>query len=453
MNRNDIRFVSGGVCAPAGFTAGAVLCRIKENRKGFDTALIFSDDVCNAAGLFTKNRVKAAPVSLSAQKLQKGIAQAIIVNSGNANACTGLEGIQNAKRMTRETAAALHIDESLVLVASTGVIGVQLPIEKISDHIAELAESLSKKNHENARCAIMTTDTQYKEYAVEFLLHGKKIRIGAMCKGSGMIHINIGTMLAFITTDCAITSELLKSALLESAAASYNCVSVDGDTSTNDSVFILANGKAENEIIAKKNEEYEIFVTALTALNIVMAKKIASDGEGATRLIECKISGACDSANARKAAKSVISSNLVKAAFFGKDANWGRILCALGYSGANFTAEKTSIVFASDKNAKRFFDGDEELLLQKTIAENLSCENSDKKNSIDTKQKNKNEVERISVFENGVPLHFDESRAKQILESECVSIEVKMQDGNATGFAWGCDLTYDYVKINGDYRT
>lgn len=450
-----INFVAGGVCAPEGFTASASLCRIKENRKGFDTALIVSENVCTAAGAFTKNHVKAAPVLASQKKLQNGFAKAIIVNSGNANACTGNEGIENAHRMTSEVANALHIDADQVLVASTGVIGVQLPIEKISNHIAELTQNLSKENHQKARLAIMTTDTHYKECALVFELDGKKIRIGAMCKGSGMIHINMGTMLSFITTDCAITSELLQAALLESVDASYNCVSVDGDTSTNDSVFILANGKAANETIREKNNDYKTFVCALTALNIVMAKKIASDGEGATRLIECKVHGARDIASARKLAKSVISSNLVKAAFFGKDANWGRILCALGYSEVDFTIEKTSVSFASDKNAKRFFEGDESenALLQKTIQENVLYENETNERSIEKKDEQQNAIERIEVFKNGIPLHFDETKAKNILSSECVLIDVAMNDGNATGFAWGCDLTYDYVKINGDYRT
>ena len=411
--QNEIKFIEGGVCAPLGFTANGMLCHIKESRTTNDTALVYSEVPCNAAGVFTQNRVKAESVKLTQKHLADGRAQALIAISGNANCCTGAQGAENALRMAKAAAGQLGIKAEDVIVYSTGVIGAQLDVTKVENNAEALAKGLSRDGNKEARIAIMTTDTQFKECAVEFTLGGKVCHMGTMCKGSGMIHINMGTMLGFITTDCAISGEMLDKALHESILGTYNCVSVDGDTSTNDTLLILANGMAENPEITCEGKDYDDFLAALNTLNTQIARKIASDGEGATRLIECNISGATDVPTARRLAKSVISSSLVKAAFFGKDANWGRILCALGYSGEFFTPEKTSVSFESD------FDGGKSIM----------------------------------VFEKGVPLDFDEDLAKKILSEDEVKIQVQMEDGNAAGTAWGCDLTYDYVKINGDYRT
>ena len=422
-----MQFLEGGVTAPLGFTANGILCGIKAGRTKNDTALVFSERPCTVAGLFTQNRVKAECVKLTQRHIANGRAQAAIANSGNANACTGAQGAEAAFRMAKAAASALNIAPEDVIVCSTGVIGVQLPVEKIEKNIDTLASGLSKKGHEEARAAIMTTDTHYKECAVETEIGGKSVRIGAMCKGSGMIHINLGTMLCFITTDCAISSAMLQKALCKSVAGTYNCVSIDGDTSTNDTLTILANGMAGNEEIAAEGVDFDAFCAALDALNTVMAKKIAADGEGATRLIECTVNGASSVENARVLAKAVISSSLVKAAMFGCDANFGRFLCAMGYSGASFTPEKTSIWFTSREGVERYFDG--------------------------TKPFAVHGEDSVQVFRDGVPLAFDEEAAKRIMQREAVEILVQCGDGMASGTAWGCDLTYDYVKINGDYRT
>jgi glutamate N-acetyltransferase/amino-acid N-acetyltransferase len=403
-------FIEGGVTAPLGFTANAVRAGIKASRKTEDTALIFSDVPCAAAGIFTQNRVRAEPVKLSAQHLSNARAQAVIANAGNANACTGKQGMDAALRTAVSCARELGISAEDVLVASTGVIGQQLPVEKLENAIPSLVEGLSKNGNETARRAILTTDTRHKECAVQTIIGGKTVTLGTMAKGSGMIHINMGTMLGFITTDCAITGDMLRAALEESAAGTYNCVSVDGDTSTNDTLFILANGRAQNALIKNKGADYDEFLRALNAINTLMAKKIASDGEGAERLLECHVSGASSVRAARILAKSVIASNLTKAAFFGKDANWGRVLCAMGYSGAEFTPEKTTLLFSSAAGT-------------------------------------------IELFRRGVPLDFDEEAAKKILSEQEIIIEAALDDGDAEGWAWGCDLTYEYVKINGDYRT
>ena len=422
----DFKFIDGGVASPEGFTANGILNHIKSSRKTNDTALIYSEKVCNAAGVFTQNRVKAECVKLTKDHIADGKAQAVIANSGNANACTGAEGYRNAEKEAVAVAAKLNINSNDVLVCSTGVIGQQLPVEKIISGIDTLADGLSKKGHEEARIAIMTTDTHYKECALETVIGGKTVRIGTMAKGSGMIHINLGTMLGFITTDCAISSKMLEKALRSSIAGTYNCVSVDGDTSTNDTLLLLANGMAGNKEITEEGPEYEQFLAALNALNTQMARKIAADGEGAGHLVTCTVKGAKDIETARGLAKSVISSSLVKAAFFGSDANWGRILCALGYSGYFFTPEKTSVYFFSRNGAKRYFEEG---------------------------KINGGDESTIKVFDHGVPLNFDEDLAKKILSEEAVEILVEMEDGDAAGVAWGCDLTYDYVKINGDYRT
>lgn len=423
----EIHFIEGGVTSPKGFTANGILCGIKNGRTKNDTALIYSEKICNAAGVFTQNRVKAEAVKLSKKNIQNGKIQAVIANSGNANCCTGLQGEEVAKRMAKAVSKVTNCSEEDVIVASTGVIGLQLPVEKIEQNIEKLKSGLSKENHKEARIAIMTTDTQYKECAVEFTVDGKVCHLGTMCKGSGMIHINLGTMLSFITTDCAISSKMLEKALKESVKITYNCVSVDGDTSTNDTLVILANGMAENPEITEENEDFKIFLEALNKLNRIMAMKIAADGEGATRLVQCTVKGAKTEENARGLAKQVISSSLVKAAMFGSDANFGRFLCAMGYSGIDFTPEKTSIWFTSKKSVKRYFEDYDNF--------NVHGENS------------------ILVYENGVPLVFDEDKAKKIMSEEAVEILIQCQDGNAEGIAWGCDLTYDYVKINGDYRS
>ena len=422
-----MQFIEGGVTAAKGFLANGILCKIKESRTTNDTALVYSEKMCNAAGVFTQNRVKAEAVKLTKKNIANGKIQAVIANSGNANCCTGEQGAKVAYRMAELAAKELGISPDDVVVCSTGVIGQQLPVEKIESKIHELASGLSKKGHEEARVAIMTTDTHFKECAVETEIGGKTVRIGAMCKGSGMIHINLGTMLAFMTTDCAITSEMLEKALRKSIEKTYNCVSVDGDTSTNDTLTILANGMAENPEITCEGKDFDAFCEALDQINTVMAKKIAADGEGATRLIECNVKGAKDVATARGLAKAVISSSLVKAAMFGCDANFGRFLCAMGYSGFDFNPENTSIWFTSQNGAKRYFD--------------------------DTKPFEVHGENSVLVYSDGVPTNFDEDLAKKIMSEEAVEILVQCKDGNAEGTAWGCDLTYDYVKINGDYRT
>lgn len=423
-----MQFVEGGICAPLGFTASGMNCGIKPNNPKNDTALIFSEKICNVAGVFTQNRVKAECVKLSKKNIANGKAQSVIVNSGNANACTGEQGYENALRESRAVAEELKISPEDVIVCSTGVIGQQLPVQVIERNVKELVSKLSKKGNLDARTAIMTTDTHFKECALEAEIGGKTVHIGAMCKGSGMIHINLGTMLCFITSDCSISSEMLEKALRKSIETTFNCVSVDGDTSTNDSLVILANGMAENPQITDEGKDFDAFLEALNKINTQMAKKIAGDGEGATKLIECNVKGAKDDETARRLAKSVISSSLVKAAFFGKDANWGRILCAMGYSGEEFDPDKTRVCFESVEGAKRpgFTD--------------FIGEQTGKKNS-------------IMVFDHGVPLNFDEDFAKKVLQEDEVAINITCEDGNGKGTAWGCDLTYDYVKINGDYRT
>lgn len=419
-------FIEGGVAAAEGFTASGVLNKIKASRTTYDTALIFSDTMCNAAGVFTQNRVKAECVKFTKKQIENGRAQAVIMNSGNANACTGAEGYANAEKEAAAVSEKLKIAKDDVLVCSTGVIGQQLPVQKILDGLDESVAKLSKTGNVEARQAIMTTDTKYKEVALEAVIGGKKVKMGTMAKGSGMIHINLGTMLSVVTTDAAISAEMLEKALRKSVAGTYNCVSVDGDTSTNDTLLILANGKAGNAEITSEGEDFDAFVEALNALNTQMAMKIAADGEGATRLVTCNVKGADTVENARGLAKAVICSNLVKAAFFGADANWGRILDAMGYSGFFFTPEKCSVYFFSREGSKRYFE-------------------NGKQNGGDEK--------KIMVFDHGVPLNFDEDLAKKILTEEAVEILVTLEDGDAEGTAWGCDLTYDYVKINGDYRT
>jgi glutamate N-acetyltransferase/amino-acid N-acetyltransferase len=424
---SKITFIEGGVCAPQGFTANGMRVGIKASRKINDTALVFSECPCNAAGVFTQNKVQSESVKLAKKFIANGRAQAAIEISGNANTCTGAQGAENALRMAKAAAKALSIDTEDVIVYSTGVIGAQFDVTKVENNIQQLKDGLSKKGHEEARIAIMTTDTHYKECAVEFEIGGKTCRMGTMCKGSGMIHINMGTMLSFITTDCAISSKMLDKALHSSILETYNCVSVDGDTSTNDTLTIMANGLAQNREITEDGEDYQIFLEALNKMNRVMAMKIAADGEGATRLVECNVRGAKTVEDARGLAKEIICSSLVKAAMFGADANFGRFLCAMGYSGIDFNPDTTSIWFTSKKDANRYFENYDDFEVH---GDNV-----------------------LQVYKDGVPLQFDEAKAKEIMSQQAVEILVQCSEGDAEGTAWGCDLTYDYVKINGDYRT
>ncbi len=424
---SEIKFIDGGVCAPQGFTANGMRVGIKASRKINDTALVYSEVPCNAAGVFTQNRIQSESVKLAKKFIADGRAQAAIEISGNANTCTGAQGAENALRMAKAAAGALGIKTEDVIVYSTGVIGAQFDVTKVENNIETLKAGLSKKGHEEARVAIMTTDTHFKECAVEFKVGGKLCKMGTMCKGSGMIHINMGTMLSFITTDCAISSSMLDKALKSSILGTYNCVSVDGDTSTNDTLTIMANGLAGNAEITSEGADYDTFLAALNKMNTVMAKKIAADGEGATRLVECNVNGAKTVEAARGLAKEIICSSLVKAAMFGADANFGRFLCAMGYSGIEFDPDKVSIWFTSKSNSNRYFENYDDFEVH---GDNI-----------------------LQVYKDGVPLDFDEDVAKKIMSEQAVEILVQCGEGNASGTAWGCDLTYDYVKINGDYRT
>lgn len=406
----NYKIIEGGVTAAKGFLASGLHCGLKKDAKKKDLALIYSESTCTAAGMYTFNKVKGAPIAVCKEHLKNSKAQAVIINSGNANTCNGDDGLTKARKMTESAAESLKISADDVLVASTGVIGVPLNIDLITSSVSSLAKNLSKDGRKDACEAIMTTDTFGKECAVEFTIGGKSVTIGAMCKGSGMIEPNMCTMLSFITTDISITEELLKDALKESVDISYNRISVDGDTSTNDTVLILANGMSESPLISSKNDDYKTFVEALKFVNVSLAKKMARDGEGATKLIECKIIGAKDEETGVILAKSVIKSSLVKTAVFGSDANWGRILCALGYAGPDFDPEKVNVYFESNKGS-------------------------------------------ILVCKDGSSVPFDEDKAKEILLEEEILIKVELNQGDYTVSAYGCDLTYDYVKINGDYRS
>ena len=422
-----VQFVQGGVTAAKGFLANGIHSGLKASRKTYDTALVYSQNLCDAAGLFTSNKVKAECVKYTMQKIKGGKMQAAVTNVCFANACTGTEGYKTAELTAAAVAKEVKISADNVIVCSTGIIGQPIPRDVLLGHIPELAAGLSKDGNERARQAIMTTDTHFKECAVQTEIDGKTVTIGAMCKGSGMIHINMGTMLSFVTTDCDISAGMLDAALREVVPLTYNCVSVDGDTSTNDTLTIMANGLAGNARIESKSGDWKNFVQALMALSEVMAKKIAADGEGASRLVECLVTGAKDDATARKLAKEVIGSNLVKAAMFGRDANCGRVLCAMGYSGADFDPDKTTVRFLSKEGAARYFD-------------NPAADLFDG-------------AESIEVVRDGVGLAFDEEKATRILGREAVQILVELREGQGSGKAWGCDLTYDYVKINGDYRS
>ena len=403
-----MKTISGGVTAAKGFTANGVHCGIRKNRTKRDLALIFSEVKANAAAVYTTNLVKGAPLTVTKAHISDGKAQAIICNSGNANTCNA-NGIEIAEQMSDLLGAEMNIASGDVVVASTGVIGQPLDIEPIKAGIPSLVAGLGD-NSLLAAEGIMTTDTEVKEIAVSFEIGGVECKIGGIAKGSGMIHPNMATMLVFITTDCAISSDLLQKALSTDIADTFNMVSVDGDTSTNDMVCVLANGMAGNNEITAENDDYNTFMKALNTVTVHLCRCIAGDGEGATKLLECKVNGAKSKEIAKTVAKSVICSSLTKAAMFGADANWGRVLCAIGYSGADVDVNKIDVSFASAKG-------------------------------------------KIPVCKNGAGIDFSEEIAKEILLEKEIDILVSLNDGEFSSTAWGCDLTYEYVKINGDYRT
>lgn len=401
--------IEGGVCAAKGFKAAGVHCGIRKNQSKRDLGLIVSDCKASAAAVYTTNLVKGTPLLVTKEHLADGTAQAILCNSGNANTCNA-DGSQIANAMCQLAADQLGLAPEDVAIASTGVIGQPLNLEVIQAGMAPLAADLAYHNILHAATAIMTTDTIPKEAAVEFELNGKVCHLGGIAKGSGVIHPNMATMLVFLTTDAAISSELLQKALSTDVQSTFNMVSVDGDTSTNDMVVILANGMAGNTLITQEGEDFAVFMKALNTVTMQLCKMLAGDGEGATHLLECKVSGAADLATAHTVAKSVICSSLVKAAIFGADANWGRILCAIGYSGADVNVQAVDVAFVSKAG-------------------------------------------RIEVCKAGAGIPFSEERAKQILLEHEIEVQVELNSGSAESTAWGCDLTYDYVKINGDYRT
>jgi len=405
-----MKFIDGGVCAAKGFKASGLHVGVKtKNKDKKDLALIVADRDCNAAAVYTKNVVKAAPLNITKENLKNGKARIVFANSGNANACAP-NGEENARRMCRAIASELGLNETDVLVASTGVIGQTLPVDVIEGGVQQLVSNLSYEGSKDAAAAIMTTDLTMKEAAVEFTAGGETVKIGGIAKGSGMIHPNMGTMLAFLTTDCAISSEMIQKALVNATNISFNRVSVDGDTSTNDILTLMANGLAENNEIVEQGADYELFAQALNMLCVELAKMIAADGEGATHLITCKVNGAKTEDDAETLSKSVISSTLTKAAIFGADANWGRILCAMGYSGVDFDTDTVNIAFESNAG-------------------------------------------HITVCESGRGVAFDEPSAKKILTEHDLTIDITLTAGSAECTCWGCDITYDYIKINGDYRT
>lgn len=403
------KFIDGGVCAAQGFSAAGVNAHIKANSQKNDMALIYCDRECNAAALYTQNKVKGAPIAVTKKHLADGRARAVIVNSGNANTCNS-NGIEIAEGACGLAARALGISEEDVIVASTGVIGQKMSLEPFERCIPELAKRLSKEGYNDACTAIMTTDTRQKQFAVEFTLGGKTCRLGGMSKGSGMINPNMATMLAFITTDVKISSEMLYQALKQVNAITYNMVSVDGDTSTNDMVTLLSSGYAENSEITDFSEDYNVFVYALHAVMMNLARETARDGEGATKLITCVVKNADAEETAKAAALSVVNSSLLKAAISAADANWGRVLCALGYADAEFDVSKVSVDFASEKG-------------------------------------------QVRVCENGFGVDFSEEEAFKILSEDEVIILIDLHSGDNPAVAWGCDLTYDYVKINAEYRS
>jgi len=404
-----MKTVSGGVCAAKGYTAAGIHCGIRKNKTKKDLSLIFSECPASAAAVYTTNLVKGAPLTVTKKHIENGIAQAVVCNSGNANTCNS-NGIEIAELMSELTASALGIKADDIIVASTGVIGQKLDITPIQNAMPTLTSLLSKEGSADAAEGIMTTDTVKKEVAVEFEISGKTCRIGGIAKGSGMIHPNMATMLVFITTDVAISPQMLKKALSGDVEKTFNMISVDGDTSTNDMVSLMANGMAGNDTINCEGEDFECFMRALNSVTVALCRMIAADGEGATKLLECRVEGAKDLQTAKTVAKSVICSSLLKAAMFGADANWGRVLCAIGYSGAEVDVNAVDVSFKSTKG-------------------------------------------EISVCKDGAGVDFSEEKAKEILLESEIEILVSLGKGACSASAWGCDLTYDYVKINGDYRT
>lgn len=400
--------ITGGICAAKGFKANGIHCGIRKNKTKRDLSLITSDVKAATAAVYTTNLVKGAPLTVTKNHIADGYAQAVICNSGNANTCNA-NGIEIAEQMSELVEKATGISKDDVVIASTGVIGQVLDITPIANGMDELAAGLGDHSDFAAE-GIMTTDTVKKEIAISFEIDGVECKIGGIAKGSGMIHPNMATMLVFITTDVAIAPELLQKALSTDIASTFNMVSVDGDTSTNDMVTVLANGMAGNKIIDKEDENFAEFCKALNSVTVFLCRKIAGDGEGATKLLECKVTGAADEKTAKTVAKSVICSSLLKAAMFGADANWGRVLCAIGYSGADVDVNKIDVSFESSKG-------------------------------------------RLDVCVNGAGIEFSEEKAKEILLEKEIDILVELNSGDADATAWGCDLTYDYVKINGDYRT
>lgn len=409
--QNGFTFVEGGVCAAQGFVANGLNCGLNPNKEKNDLALVYSKTMCDTAAVFTQNKVKGAPILVTKKHLEQtgGKARAIIANSKNANTCNA-DGEEKAERMAVLAGRVLGIPANEVIVASTGVIGQILPMEPIEAHIDELAAGLSKENHGKAEYAIMTTDTVMKECAVSFELDGKTVTVGGMAKGSGMIHPNMATTLNFVTTDAAIDRELLQKAVSKIVKITYNCLSVDGDQSTNDTLCVMANGLAGNKRIDAENKDYDTFCEALYQVLMNLTRMLAKDGEGATKLLECEVKGAKDLDTAIIVAKSVIRSPLFKCAMFGEDANWGRILCAIGYAEADFEIDKVDVDLASKYGT-------------------------------------------VAVCRNGAGVAFSEEEASRILSSDEIFIHVDLKQGTESAKAWGCDLTYDYVKINGDYRS
>lgn len=405
------KVIDGGVCAAKGYKANGLNCGLNKNRDKNDLGLYVSDVPAKTAGVYTTNKVKGAPILVTKAHLEKmgGMSRGVIMNSKNANTCNA-DGVEKAEAMCELIAKELGLSADEVLVASTGVIGQVLPIEPIADNVKALAEGLAYDGNERAATAIMTTDTVKKEYAVEFELDGKVCRLGGMAKGSGMIHPNMATTLNFITTDADVSSDMLQKALSEIVKVTYNCLSVDGDTSTNDMIILQANGLAQNREITEQDADYEVFKEALYKVMSELTKMLAKDGEGATKLLECTVSGAPDTDTAIIVAKSVIRSPLLKCAMFGADANWGRVLCAIGYAEADFDINRVDVDFRSNAGV-------------------------------------------LPVCRNGAGIPFSEDLAKVILTEEDIFIDVNLNAGDAEAKAWGCDLTYDYVKINGDYRS
>lgn len=404
-----IKIISGGVCAAKGFTANGIHCGVRKNKSKKDLALIVSEKAASCAAVYTTNKVFGAPITVTRNNIKDGKAKAIICNSGIANTCcTG--GVETAQRICESTAKALNIKADDIVIASTGVIGQPLNPVPIENGLPSLVEGLNEGGGADAAEAIMTTDTVKKEIALEFMLGGKICHIGGIAKGTGMINPNMATMLVFITSDVAISPAMLQKALSTDIKSTFNMISIDGDTSTNDMVTILCNGMAENQEITEENDGFKVFMKVLNTLNIYLCRMIAADGEGATKLLECSVSGANSEETAKTVAKSVICSNLTKAAMFGADANWGRVLCAIGYSGADVDVKKIDVSF-------------------------------------------KSRAGKVDVCKNGEGIEFSEDIAKSVLTEDEIEIAINLNDGSYSSTAWGCDLTYDYVKINGDYRT